>query len=149
MSFEGLTETSLLGRSVRKWSLPLFNGAPGPGVSGLKRLLLSQGELAQFYDGEEGMRYLAFVELVPKGVRGNHFHHHKEEWIYVISGSLSLVLEHVKSKERGSLELRAGDLVFIPTGIAHALRTIQPGQAIEFSPSRFDPGDIHAYPLGG
>jgi quercetin dioxygenase-like cupin family protein len=110
-------------------------------------LLLPQGELAQFYDANDGMRYIAFIELLPGTVRGNHYHRIKEEWIYLMQGEVLLIVEDLDSKTRASVPLRAGDLVLIPTGIAHALQVGAPGQAIEFSPARFDPLDIHRVQL--
>ena len=113
----------------------------------LKRLLLPQGELAQFYDGDEPMRYLAYIELRPGFVRGNHYHKVKEEWIYLIEGQVTLLLEDVESKEKASVSIESGDLIFIPTEIAHALQIAEPGQAIEFSKARFDATDIHRFQL--
>ncbi len=147
MSGESLTEVRLLNGKVRKWTLPVFQGPPQPGVSGIKRLFLQQGELAQFYDADEGMRYMAFVELLFNQLRGNHFHQRKQEWIYLISGESALLLADTGSQERASVELKAGDLAFIPPGVAHALRTVHPGHAVEFSPIRFDPKDVHPYRL--
>lgn len=147
MTPENPDAASLLGDRVRKWSLPVFQGPPGPGIAGVKRLFLKQGELAQFYDGEEGIRYLAFVALKPQSLRGNHYHERKREWLYLISGELSLLLEDIGSRERTTLELQAGDLALVEPRIAHTLVPKLPGQAIEFSPIRFDPADIYPYSL--
>jgi hypothetical protein len=65
----------------------------------------------------------------------------------VIRGAVLLSVADIDTKARASLALQAGDLAVIRTGIAHALRTVQAGQAIEFSSSRFDPADIHPFPL--
>jgi mannose-6-phosphate isomerase-like protein (cupin superfamily) len=143
---EGLAETVYLDGHASTWTLPVFN-APPKNAPGLKRLLLPQGELAQFHDGAEGMRYLAFVELVADAVRGNHYHLHKPEWIYVIRGALTLTLESIATKSRVNVEMRTGDLAFIHTGVAHALRTRESGQAVEFSPVPFDAADVFRYPL--
>jgi hypothetical protein len=35
----------------------------------------------------------------------------------------------------------------IKTGVAHALQTVTPGFAIEFSATRFNAGDTHRYAL--
>jgi mannose-6-phosphate isomerase-like protein (cupin superfamily) len=135
------------GGKVQKWSLPAIQGSPPAAAPGLKRLLLPQGELAQFYDGEQGIRYIAFAELRRDCVRGNHYHNVKEEFVYIISGETLLVVEDIESKARASTTLQAGDLVFISTRIAHALRPIHSGQAIEFSNARFDAQDVHRFPL--
>ena len=138
---------TFLGGKVTKQSLTVVHGSPGPGAPLLKRLLLPQGELAQVYDSEAGIRYLAPVELRKGGVRGNHYHMVKEEWVYVIAGELVLVVEDIGSKERATFTLKAGDLAFVCTGIAHALEPAEAGYALEFSTTRFNPADIHPYRL--
>src|SRR5205823_9368959 len=100
-----------------------------------------------FYDGEEPMRYLAYIELRAGATRGNHYHKVKEEWIYLLKGKAVLLLQDIESHEKASVELASGDLVFIPPGIAHAIAIEQPGQAIEFSKVRFDAADIHRFAL--
>jgi quercetin dioxygenase-like cupin family protein len=40
-----------------------------------------------------------------------------------------------------TLTVEQGDLVVIPPGVAHALRTTMPGWGIEFAPSELDAGD--------
>jgi len=142
-----MPETTFLNGKIFKRSLPVLQLPLGPDAPALRRLLLPQGELAQFYNAEEGIRYMAFIELLPGRARGNHYHKVKEELVYVIHGEVMLSVADLDSKERTSVALRAGDLAVIRTGIAHALRTVEPGQAIEFSSSRFDPADIHPFPL--
>lgn len=141
-------ERLFLGGKVRKISLPVIHGKPEPKPPYLKRLMLSQGELAQFHSSQEGMRYVAYVELRTGAVRGNHYHKIKEEWIYIISGEVSLVLADITSRVRDRITIGSGDLAFISTGIAHALHVTQSGQAIEFSPAAFDPADSYPYDLG-
>src|SRR5947209_10457753 len=133
-----MPESAFLSGKVRKWSLPAFELPLAADAPTVKRLLLPQGELAQFYDANEGVRYMAFIELRAGTVRGNHYHKVKEEWVYMIHGEALLVAEDVESKTRESVPLRAGDLAVIRTGIAHALQVLEAGQAVEFSTARFD-----------
>jgi uncharacterized RmlC-like cupin family protein len=142
-----ISETSLLGGKVAKRTLPLVQPSSTPDSRTLKRLLLPQGELAQFYDGDDGIRYIAQIELQAGSVRGNHYHKVKQEWVYMMSGEVTLILEDLESKARETTLLTAGDLVFIQTGVAHALQVTKSGQAIEFSTSRFDPADIYRHKL--
>ena len=125
----------------------MFQDTQAKGAPAVKRLLLPQGELAQFYDDDEPIRYLAFLELRAGGVRANHYHKIKRELLYMIGGELLLIVEDIDSGERVPLSLQPGDLAAIQPGIAHALQTVVPGQAIEFSTTRFDPADIHRFPL--
>ena len=134
-------ERQFLGGKVRRISLAVIQGKPEGEAPPVKRLLLPQGELAQFHSSSEGMRYVAYAELRAGAVRGNHYHKFKQEWIYIISGRLSLLLKDIESGLSDTLTLAGGDLAFIPTGVAHALHVQESGHAIEFSPSAFDPAD--------
>jgi len=142
-----MNETKLISGKVVKISLAVVQPPSGPETPVLKRLALPQGELAQFYDGADGIRYIAFIELLAGNSRGNHYHKHKEEWIYLVRGELSLVLQDMDSKEKATVPMAAGDLVKISPGVAHTLKIIQPGDAIEFSTARFDASDIHRHVL--
>ncbi|NJN06178.1 MAG: cupin domain-containing protein [Rhodobacteraceae bacterium] len=142
-----MNETTHLGGKVVKRSLPVFDAPTGPDAPLLKRLLLPQGELAQFFDSDEAIHYMAMIELRAGGVRGNHFHHRKEEWAYIIEGEALLVVENATTKHRDTITLGAGEVVRIAPGVAHAYRTVQAGRALEFSPARFDPADTIRYPL--
>jgi uncharacterized RmlC-like cupin family protein len=142
-----MAEIALLGGKIRKKALPVVHPPSGLESPTLKRLMLPQGELAQFYDGEEGIRYIAQIELQAGSVRGNHYHKVKEEWVYLISGEVNLIVEDLECKARENVSLVAGDLLFIQTGVVHALEITKSGQAIEFSTARFDPADIYRHRL--
>ena len=142
-----MAESEYLAGKVVKRSLPVISGRPGPDAPTLKRLLLPQGELAQVHDSDEGIRYMAVIETLMGGDRGNHYHKIKKERIYVMQGELLMLTEDVLTKERASVRLQAGDLLLIETGIAHLLRTVEPGQAIEFSNTRFDAADTFPFRL--
>ena len=64
--------TWLDGKVTRQKLASLIPPVP-PDAPRVKRLMLPQGELAQFHDGEEGMRYVASVELKPGTVRFARF----------------------------------------------------------------------------
>ena len=142
-----MTEIALLDGKVRKQALPKVQPPSNPESPALKRLMLPQGELAQFYDGDDGIRYIAQIELQAGSVRGNHYHKIKQEWIYIMSGDVTLIVEDLESKARESVQLVAGDLAFIQTGVVHTLQVTKSGQAIEFSTARFDPADIYRQKL--
>jgi dTDP-4-dehydrorhamnose 3,5-epimerase-like enzyme len=142
-----MAETEYLAGKVVQWSLPLISGRPGPEAPALKRLLLPQGELAQTHDSDEGFRYLAVLETREGSVRGNHYHKVKVEWVYVSQGELLVRLQDIQTNERASVPLRTGDMLCIQTGVAHLFQTIEPGQAIEFSTTRFNAADSFPFRL--
>ena len=137
----------LLGGRLVVQRLPIVVGPPGPEAPRLKRLKLAQGELAHVYDGPEGINYIAFIELREGGFRGNHFHKHKKEFLYILEGEILLVVEDMATKARDSVSVGVGDLAVISTEIAHAFRPVKPGRAIEFAPARFDAADAYPYSL--
>jgi quercetin dioxygenase-like cupin family protein len=136
-----MTEETLLQGKVKIWTLPKVQ--PGVNEAGLKRLMLPQGELAQFYDEEQGVRYIASIELKAGTVRGNHYHQEKREYVYVLAGRLRLVVRELAMEKREERELEAGSLIFIEPGIVHALDVRENGVAVEFSANRFDPKDTY------
>jgi quercetin dioxygenase-like cupin family protein len=142
-----INERAIFGGKVLKRSLPVFHGPPPAGTLGPKRLILPQGELANFYDADDGLRYAALIEMRIGSIRGNHVHRVKEELIYVISGRLELVVQEMPEGGRATLELVPGDLAFIATGIAHAIKPLESGLAMEFSKARFDPADVEKVAL--
>ena len=138
---------SFLDGRVRRESLPLLAVPTKPDDPELRRLDLPQGQLAQISRAEVAVRYMAWAELRVGGIRGNHWHHRKEEWIYLIEGGVELIVEDRDSKEHEEFTMVTGDLVVIDPGVAHALRPVRDGQCIEYSPVPFDPEDTEAYPL--
>lgn len=142
-----MTETAFLSGKVLKRTLPAVHNPAEAGPSQLKRLLLPQGELAQFYDADEPVRYIAFMELREGSVRGNHYHKIKGEIVYMIQGEAILLVGDLQSGAHDAVPLCAGDLAIIPVGVAHAMRTVKPGQAIECSSARYDPTDTYRFPL--
>ncbi len=140
--------SSLFDGRVQHLPLPLFTQPTGPDAPVLKRLLLPQGELAQFHDSDEAMRYMALIELKAGGVRGNHYHRHKKEFIYVLSGGFDLTVVEVENPSKpATFAVNAGERVIIEPGIAHALRTRVAGFAVEYSPVRFEPSDTIRHAL--
>lgn len=133
--------------NVRVHSLPELRPPIPPSGPLQKRLQLPQGELAQFQDGTVPVRYLAWIELLPGTVRGNHWHAVKAEYVYLIRGAVELVVSDRVQAAASVIPLKAGDLAFIPTGIAHALRVTEAGHAVEYSEAPFDPADIYPYRL--
>lgn len=69
---------------------------------------------------------LHVVQTEPGGVRGNHRHPHAAEWLHVFGGAARLYWEENGTIVEERLEA-AGHLVYIPAGVAHAVRNPGPG----------------------
>ncbi len=135
-----MSHDSAFGGRATRTSLPAVE--PGAvNLPPLKRLILPQGDLAQLYDADEGLRYLAWLELKAGSMRGNHYHRGKREFFYLIAGRVELVLEELESGARVNWLLAAGDLVFLGPGIVHTYCPTADGQAVEFSAQRFQAED--------
>ena len=111
------------------------------------RLSSPRGELAVLTDGSTPIRHLCYVELRAGQVRGNHFHKLRHEYFYVIAGNLAVQLQDVSAKESASVELQAGDMLFIKPGIAHALNPLNDGHALEYAAEPFDLADVYPHAL--
>lgn len=147
-SSASIPESHFDGRVVLR-RLPAFTPPLDAGLPPQKRLLLPAGEISQLADGTVAFRYLACLELVRGTVRGNHFHHRKREWFYLVSGAITLFAAEPSdgSDARPPFQrrLEPGELMYIGPGIAHAVRVEESGTAVEFSPDVFDVADTHRH----
>lgn len=135
-------KTILLNGKVSVETLPIANSV---NQNGLKRLLLDRGELAQFYNSSEPIHLIAYIEFPDGSIRGGHYHPIREEKIYIIRGEMILAVEDIETKEHDSCNISEGDILSISPNIAHAIKTIKAGHAIEFSSKTFNPEDTIKY----
>jgi len=132
---------SILNSRLTRSRLPCLQPPTGPDAPPVRRLMLPQGELAQIHADNQGMHYMAVMELLEGTVRGNHVHEHKLEHVYLVQGQVEMVVQNGEAGPRESMLIDPGDLVVIQPGVAHALRVVRAGWGVEFSPQRFDPAD--------
>jgi len=92
--------------------------AQGPGIT---RTDLSRNDLS--ISGREAVQVL--VGFAPGVAFPNH-KHPGEEIVYVVEGFLEYALEG-----RPPVKLKAGDVLFIPSGTPHAVKNIGSGNAAE------------------
>jgi quercetin dioxygenase-like cupin family protein len=88
-----------------------------PGQEGVKRTDLQRHDLS--VAGHETVQ--ARIDIAP-GAEANWHRHPGEEVIYVIEGTLEYQLEG-----KDPVTLKAGDVLFVPSGVAHKARN--PGLA--------------------
>ena len=91
--------------------------------SGIKRTDLQRHDLSA--PGREVNQVL--VEFGP-GVAFPRHSHPGEEIVYVVEGLMEYVLDG-----RPPVTLKAGEVLFIPTGTPHAVRNVGSGKAVELA----------------
>ncbi|MGW1062182.1 hypothetical protein [Micromonospora rubida] len=113
------------------------------------RIQSPAGELAQVVNGDI-YRFLAYLEFRPDATkpRGNHFHNHKSETLYLISGRLRALYHDLDSGERAEMTLEPGDLVTVHPRCAHVYYALEHSQAVELADQPYDPTDTHPYEVG-
>lgn len=126
-----MAEVKYLAGKVVQWPLPILTGRPGSRCAHAQAPAVGARKMAQVHDSDEGIHYLATLELREGGVRGNHYHRIKRERVYVLQGRLTVVVD-TQTRERATVPLATGDLLFIEPGIAHALQTAEAGQGPRF-----------------
>ncbi len=115
-------------------------------LSAPERLLTPAGELVLLANGSP-VHFLAFLTFVPDAVRGNHVHHQRQEWLYIIDGRVEARFYDTLHDTFLETALSGGMLVWMPPGCAHAYRASGPASAIECSTSPYNPTDTIAYLL--
>jgi len=87
------------------------------------------------------MNYIAMVNfVVGKEPRGNHYHTNKVEYLYICKGKVEVYLKNRmdNSEKVDIVEANEGSLIFIEPEISHAVKAVESGFGIEFSPTKFD-----------
>jgi dTDP-4-dehydrorhamnose 3,5-epimerase-like enzyme len=129
----------LLNGKVLVITLPIFTSPDESYTENLKRLMLEKGELSQIYNSEEPVHHIAYLEYRANCIRGGHYHPEREEKNYIIGGEMILAVEDLESEKIETYRIKGGDIVIISPRIAHAIKTVEAGQAIEFSSRIFKP----------
>lgn len=123
---EGL---QIVTEKIRVTPLPCSAEQKGP-----RRIIEPRGELAVLHPS--GAVYNpAYFDIRPGqgNIRGRHYHKSKTEIFYVIAGSCRLTHLDLETREKGSLEVRKGDMVTIMPRCAHQIEALEFCQVIEFS----------------
>lgn len=111
-----------------------------------KRLVQERGELALIEDGMS-FQHLGYFSLKKgKGYyRGGHFHRHKVEHFYIISGRIRVQFVDLDTGKRSEVILSEGQRVTIYPNCAHRFEAEEEAQVIEYYDSIYDPEDDIPY----
>jgi len=129
---------------VKIQSLPIIVPPSAKPKKGPKRILLEKGELAEIYNSPQPIRHIAYVEFLKGRARGGHYHH-RQGFFYIIRGEMELEMVDVTTGAREKTKIKEGDFISFSPKIAHIIKPIKSGHAIEFSISHFKPEDTIKY----
>jgi len=119
--------------------LPCFTGADFS--AGPKRLMLPQGEMSILHPACPEIRTLCHLIFKKDTKRGGHYHREKTEYLYLITGEVSLSTRDRVTGEAADYKLKGGDLVIITPDIEHTYLCTVEGVAVEFTDASPNPAD--------
>lgn len=125
--------------------LPIMD-PPLPNDGG--RMVNASGEMAQII-GDEPVRHVVYIDFKQDGKpRGNHYHIKLEvHGIYVIKGTIRVLLEDIDDKSQAMVTMRAGDFIRIKPRCAHVFIADEYSQALELNSTPYDPADTFPYTI--
>ena len=109
---------------------PAGQGAATPQLAGIGRTDLIQDDLS--VPGREAVQALV---TIPAGAAAPRHSHPGEEIAYVVEGSLEYALDG-----RPPVIVKAGESLFIPYGVPHAVKNVGSGKAVELATYFADKG---------
>jgi UDP-2-acetamido-2,6-beta-L-arabino-hexul-4-ose reductase len=85
------------------------------------------------------------VTTRPGAVRGNHFHKHTREMFCVLSGTVRVDIEDLRTAQRTSFDANAGELFIVEPFELHTLSAHTGSTWLNFLSQPFDPAapDFH------
>jgi mannose-6-phosphate isomerase-like protein (cupin superfamily) len=103
----------------RDWTMTIASAPPGPP----RRI--------------DGYTIGAIREVLGPGPHGGEVHPDGDEFLYLVSGAMDLILddgdEHTVGAET-TVPLRSGDAYIVPRGVWHRLESIEPSYLIHVTP---------------
>jgi mannose-6-phosphate isomerase-like protein (cupin superfamily) len=103
----------------RDWSMTIASAPPGPP----RRI--------------DGYTIGAIPDLIGPGPHGGELHPDGDEFLYVVSGAVRLILDDGDEKAVGTestVLLRSGDAYIVPRGVWHRLESTEPSYLIHVTP---------------
>jgi dTDP-4-dehydrorhamnose 3,5-epimerase-like enzyme len=109
-------------------------------IDGAKRWTEEKGEFVQI-SWREDIGHLALFGLNRGFFRGNHYHERKDEFFYVVRGTIRAVFKDLDSPEKEEHLLTAGDKIRVKPRCAHIFYGLEDAQVVEYSPQYYDKKD--------
>lgn len=93
-----------------------------------------RGEMSYLIDGDVKINSILFITCNKGAVRANHYHKKSSHYSYLVKGSMEYSWYEVgkKDKKIKKIIVKAGDLIFTPSKVAHAMRFLEDSAFITF-----------------
>lgn len=86
-----------------------------------------RGEMSYIIDGEAQINSILLITSKKGAIRANHYHKKDSHHAYMLSGKMEYTWYDLKSKNKRkkTIIVKAGNLVYTPPMIAHAMRFLE------------------------
>lgn len=98
-----------------------------------------RGDIIELLDEGKGGEAITAVTLItcrPGAIRANHYHKENSHYCYMLSGSMEYTEQPVDGTEadRETVVVKAGDMVYTPPMVIHAMRFLEESSFLTLSP---------------
>ncbi len=101
-----------------------------------------RGAIKKILDNGKEFTSALLITSKAGAVRANHYHKKDTHYVYILSGKMEYFERPADGGETVSAVLEAGDMVFTPPGVAHAMKFLEDSQFLAFST---EPRNQNAY----
>lgn len=84
-----------------------------------------RGGITRIVQSEVPMRAVLFITSKAGSVRANHYHKKDSHYTYILSGKMAYSEKPVEGGEITSVVLEAGDMVYTPPMMVHAMKFLE------------------------
>lgn len=95
----------------------------------------ARGEMSYIIDGDSNVNSVLLITCNKGAVRANHYHKKNDHYAFMLKGSMEYIWYDVKAKNKRKKKIiaKAGDLVYTPPMVAHAMRFLEPSSFLALS----------------
>ena len=92
-----------------------------------------RGSITDLLNTKDPFHHIGMITFTEGAIRANHYHKESDQYDFVLSGKVELATKPAED-ESAPIEthiLEAGDLAYIPKGIIHAYKALEPSTMID------------------
>jgi len=92
-----------------------------------------RGAITKILDNGTAIKSILLITCETGAVRANHYHKKDSHYAYLLSGTMEYSEKPIAGGEMQTVTLSAGDMVFTPPEMIHAMRFLQPSVFLAFA----------------